>query len=77
MDNLKVGDIFVLSRRPFSVLQILEIREKFCVLPVSSQQYGPTVWCSYNILISVLKGRKKGKKKDWYRAIRQYNECNY
>jgi len=77
MNNFKVGDIFVLSKSPFSVLQILEIREKFCVLSVSSQQFGPPVWCSYNVLISVLKGRRKGKKRDWYKAIRLYNECNH
>ena len=70
--TIKVGDIFVLSRRPLKVAKVMEIKENICLLSVSSQQYGPLrpAWYSNNSL----KGRKKAIKKDWYRAIRQYNE---
>lgn len=70
--TIKVGDIFIISRRSFRVAKVVEIKENICLLSVSSQQFGPLrpAWYSINFL----KGRKKATKKDWYRTIRQYNE---
>ena len=72
MNNLKIGDIFVLSKRPLNVVKVLDIVfGEVCLLSVSSQRASLVpVWYSN----SVLRGRRIGKKKDWYRAIRQYNK---
>ena len=72
MNNLKVGDIFVLSERPLNVAKVLEIFGEIRLLSISSTQRGQLIPIWYSN--SVLRGRKKGKKKDWYRAIRQYNK---
>lgn len=72
MNNLKVGDIFVLSKRPLIVVKVLDmVFGQVCLLTVSSQRASLIpVWYSN----SVLRGRRKCKRKDWYRAIRQYNK---
>ncbi len=73
MNNLKIGDIFVLSKRPLIVAKVLGIvPNEVRLLSVSSTQHGLLIPIWYSN--SVLRGRRTGKKKDWYRAIRQYNK---
>ena len=72
MNNLKIGDIFVLSKKPLNVVKVLGIVFGEVRLLVISSQCGPLIPIWYSN--SILRGRRKGKKKDWYRAIRQYNK---
>ena len=83
MSNLKVGDIFVISKKDnmvYDYSRILELSKDHNQIYLDNLLINlkllvglhRTKWYPKNIMDNV----KKATRKDWYRAVRQYNEIN-
>lgn len=65
---IKVGDIFIISDIPFSLVKVTEISEQTKTVSLSNA-LGPCwpIWYPSEVLL----GRKRATKKDWYKLIRK------
>lgn len=73
--TFRTNDIFAINGCLLSLVKVIGISEQTekVFLSYISKDHCYSIWVPNKFL----KEYKRATRKDWYRAIRLYNECNY